>query len=68
MAIEVTEDTLRQQAKRRFDDNMQLLLRAVVQVMTAEINTLRALHSLPDRTNAQVKNAILSKIDSGSAG
>jgi len=40
-------------------------LKAIVQVTLDEINTLRALHSLADRTPAQAKAAIEGKIDAG---
>ncbi len=40
-------------------------LKAIVELMLDEINTLRALHSLSDRTLAQAKTAIDNKIDSG---
>jgi hypothetical protein len=37
--------------------------RAFAEVMIDEMNTLRALHSLPDRTLVQLRNAIDGKID-----
>ena len=40
-------------------------LRALVKVLLDEINTLRALHSLGDRTLAQAKTAIQGAIDAG---
>lgn len=40
-------------------------LQAIVSLLLDEINTLRALHSLTDRTIAQAKTAIDNKIDSG---
>lgn len=39
-------------------------LRAVVKLLVDELNILRALHSLPDRTYAQARNQIGSMIDS----
>lgn len=43
--------------------DVRRLFRALVESLVDEINTLRALHSLPDRTVAQARTAILSKID-----
>lgn len=42
-----------------------LFLRAFISILIEEINTLRALHSLPDRTIAQLKTAIGNRIDDG---
>jgi hypothetical protein len=42
-----------------------LLLRAFADVIKDEINVLRAQHSLPDRTLAQLKSAINSRINDG---
>lgn len=41
------------------------LLRAIVEVLLDELNTLRTLHSLSDRTMAQARKAIRNKIDGG---
>jgi len=63
------EKTIQEGAKENFDqvrkDN--LLLRAAVLVLVDQINTLRALHSLPAGTKAQIRTAIRNKIDSGDA-
>ena len=42
-----------------------LLLRAFAETIRREINILRALHSLPDRTLAQLRSAIDSRVDDG---
>ena len=42
-----------------------VVLRAVVKLMVQEINTLRAQHGLPPRTEAQVKTALKNAIQSG---
>jgi hypothetical protein len=39
------------------------LFRALVEVLLDEINVLRAIESLPDRTIAQARTAIRGKID-----
>lgn len=43
--------------------DVRRLFRALVESLVDEINTLRTLHSLPDRTVAQARTAILNKID-----
>ena len=43
-----------------------LLLRAFADILKDEINQLRALHSLPDRTLAQLRTAITAKVNGGS--
>jgi hypothetical protein len=58
-AAEVTVD--RDTEKDVYD--VRRLFRALVESLVDEINTLRALHSLPDRTVAQARTAILNKID-----
>ncbi len=54
-------------AKVQFDgfDVSPLVLRAFADVVKGEINTLRALHSLPPRSLAQLRTAIAARIDSG---
>ena len=49
--------------KDRFDN--EDILRAVVKLMIDEVNTLRALHSLADRTAAQARTAIRNALDGG---
>lgn len=44
----------------------QLFMRAFADVLKDEINTLRALHSLAPRTLAQLKTAIINRVNSGS--
>jgi hypothetical protein len=44
---------------------LPVYLRAFADVVREEINILRALHSLQDRTLAQLKTAIENRIDSG---
>jgi hypothetical protein len=57
----------RQKAKDLLDSQPQMrkVLRSLVEVIIDEINTLRALHSLGDRTLTQAKTEILNKIDAG---
>lgn len=43
--------------------DVRRLFRALVESLVDEINTLRALHSLPDRTIDQARSAIRNKID-----
>ena len=43
-----------------------LTLRAFADIIRDEINTLRALHSLPDRTLPQLRTAITNRVNSGS--
>ena len=44
-----------------------LVLRSFADVVKDEINILRTLHSLPDRTLSQLKDAIQARVDSGDA-
>jgi hypothetical protein len=46
-------------------ENLAFLMRAFADVVKEEINILRALHSLPDRTLAQLRTAIANKVNSG---
>ena len=46
-------------------DVSPLVLRAFAEILIDEINTLRALHSLGDRTLLQLKNAITNTVNSG---
>ena len=46
-------------------DVTPLLLRAFADILKDEINTLRALHALPDRTLGQLRTAITNKVNSG---
>ena len=43
--------------------NFQRQVRAVIELVVDEINTLRVEHSLPARTGAQVKAALRNKLD-----
>jgi len=66
---EAADDLLieRRSAKDLMDAGInRKTLRSLVEVIISELNILRALHSLPNRTLAQAVNAIKSKIDSGS--
>lgn len=45
---------------------VQRALRGLVELMVSELNTLRALHDLPERTMAQAKTALKNKIDAES--
>ena len=57
----------RDQAAKSYTDDpvLRKALVALVKVLVDEINTLRALHSLPDRTLAQAKTAIQNAITNG---
>jgi len=55
------ETSSRDSDKVKYD--IERTLRAIVELLIDELNTLRALHSLPDRTIAQARSAIRSKID-----
>ncbi len=59
--------SLRTEAKAQMDGLHvdSLLLKAFADVLREEINSLRALHSLPPRTLVQLKNAIRNRIDDG---
>ena len=46
-------------------DSRSLLMRAFADIIREELNVLRALHSLPDRTLAQLRNAMGNKVDGG---
>lgn len=60
-------DDIRSQAAAGFDgfDSNPLLLRAFAETLKDEINTLRALHGLPNRTLAQLRTAIAAKVNDG---
>jgi len=68
MAI-ILEKSARQVAKDAYDDPSGdlIIMRALALTILDQINTLRALHSLPTATKAQLKAAIIAKIDSGDA-
>jgi hypothetical protein len=55
----------RTSAKAQFDGVGGLALRALCEIIISELNILRTTHSLADRTLAQLKSSIQSKIDSG---
>ena len=62
------EDTnLRSGAKAQMDglETHSLFMRAFADILREEINTLRTLHSLADRTLAQLKTAIKNRVDDG---
>lgn len=46
-------------------DELGVLFRAFADIVREEINILRALHSLPDRTLAQLRTAMNNKMSSG---
>lgn len=60
-------DDIRDRAAVGLDDFEvnSLLLRAFADIVKDEINILRALHSLPDRTLAQLRTSIVNKVNSG---
>ncbi len=43
--------------------DLERVIRALVDLLPTEFNILRALHSLPDRTAAQVNSALKANID-----
>lgn len=53
----------KEQAKGNFDS--QKVFVAFAKLLMKELNILRAQHSLPDRTFAQLRTAIRNEIDSG---
>ena len=70
-AVDAARDATRLQnakteGKAIFDDSRDgtsLVLRAVIRLLIDEINTLRALHSLPARTLTGLRAALRKKID-----
>lgn len=54
---------LKEGAKRNFDS--QRVLVGFAKLLIKELNTLRGLHGLPDRTFAQLRNALRDEIDTG---
>jgi hypothetical protein len=52
-------------AKEKEALDMRRVLKAILGGLVGEINLLRAQHSLPNRTDAQVRNAIRNLIDAG---
>ena len=44
-------------------ERVETVLRALTEVIVDEFNVLRALHSLPDRTLRQVRNAVRAKLN-----
>ena len=65
--VAAADVNLRTGAKAQFDglDTRALFLRAFADILREEINSLRTLHSLPDRTLAQLKTAIQNRVDDG---
>ncbi len=61
------EARVRADAKDRLDgfDSQSLQLRAFADIIKDELNILRALHSLSDRTLAQLRTSIKNRIDGG---
>lgn len=51
-------------AKDEYDGDFELLIKALALVMIDEVNILRAVAALPDRTAAQLRTAIRNKVDS----
>ncbi len=61
-ATAATKETASRDSDKDLYDNKRLW-RAVAELMVDELNVLRALHALPDRTVAQANAAIRNKID-----
>lgn len=63
-AIGATQlDAEKATAKSQVDAKYERLLRALVELLLGEFNTLRAQHGLPARTLAQVRAALKANID-----
>lgn len=60
-------DAIRADAAIALDgfDSGPLALRALAEIIKDELNVLRALHALPDRTLAQLRTSITNKVNSG---
>ncbi len=56
-----TSDSQKATAKNQVD--VERVVRAIVELLPNEFNILRSLHSLPDRTAAQVNAALKANID-----
>lgn len=56
-----SDTTVRNNEKADYD--VKRVLRAMVELMMNEFNTLRTIEGLPDRTVAQARSAIRNKID-----
>lgn len=61
-AIAVAKDTAEKDAAKTSID-LERVVRALVDLLPNEFNVLRTLHSLPDRTAAQVNAALKANID-----
>lgn len=64
--IDAATQAARNTAGRDFDKDLydnKRLWRAVVELLIDELNILRTIEGLPDRTVAQARSAILNKID-----
>jgi hypothetical protein len=61
-ATTAAKETVSRDADKVLYDDRRLW-RAVAELMIDELNVLRALHTLPDRTVAQARAAIRNKID-----
>lgn len=69
-AVSAANDASVRSGAKAYMDNfseVDLILRALAESIRGELNILRTLHSLPDRTKAQLKTAIKNKVDSGDA-
>lgn len=62
-ATAASKDTSSRDGEKEWYDNKRIF-RALVEVLIDEINVLRTIESLPDRTLAQARTAIQGKIDS----
>lgn len=61
-ATQATRNTISRDADKVLYDNKRLW-RAVVELLVDELNVLRTIEGLPDRTIAQARAAIRNKID-----
>lgn len=60
--VQVRTDAETSRVQDSFDDDERRLLRGFAELLIDELNTLRTLHSLPDRTFAQLRTALRNKI------
>ena len=63
-AVDAAEETARRDSTANELDQLENILRAFALVVLDEFNVLRAQHGLPQRTIAQLKNALRNKLGS----
>ena len=60
--VQVQADVETNRVQDTFDDDERRLLRAFAGLLIDELNTLRTLHGLPDRTSAQLRTSLRNKV------